>query len=160
MSLQYRTRDMSEDRRWERRLRLLGIFLLDVVDEWCLDDHEFPCDFVLSSTLYLFSPRCDPISTKESGLSSFLEEAAKPPETECALAHPEKSLDLHLVLIQSLRELITQQAKKWELGDTISPSTIGALAKMIVDQVIQHKYVKFHRTQTTSRDHGGFHGLW
>ena len=160
MSLQYRTRDMSGDRKWERRLRLFGLLLLDLTDSWCISDDPFPFDFAISSTLYLFSPRCDPHGTRESGLASTLQRVVQPAEQECSAAVPNHTGEQRAQLIGRIHGLLTDQITGWENGDTLTPASIGALAQSIVDTIIVENYVKFHRTQTTSRDHGGFHGLW
>ena len=157
MTLQYRTRDMSEDRRWERLLRLL---LLDTVDQWCRDDSGFPAEFLLSSILHLFSFNCKPFTISENGLQGYLAEAIQTPEGECARAQPTWSFERKNAMVDSLKDHIEQQLAQWENGDTISPAIIGDFAQVLVDNVVRLKYVVFHRTQTTSRDHGGFHGFW
>ena len=157
MTLQYRTRDMSDDRRWNQRVRLSNCLLMDVVDWWCRDDREFPFESTVASLLYLFSPRCDPFSVSESDLRQTLLDVVDSPSVEYARTWPNHDSQKQSDVITSLSTVLQDTVAQWLEGSMSTPS-VHSLNQQVVDCLVDFKYVTFHHNQTTHRDGGGFHG--
>lgn len=154
MTLQYRTRDMSDDRSWQQRVRLSYRLLMDAVDSWYRGDDDFPFMFIVASILYLFSPRCDPFRTLETNLRQQLAKVVDSPSVECAKTWPHQSETHRSKLISSITDILRDAVDQWIRGSLASPS-VGAVNEQLVEEVVAHGYVTFHRHQTTRRDDGG-----
>ena len=149
---------MSGDREWERRVRLFSLLLLDLTDQWCRSDGDFPFDFAVSSTLYLFSSRCNPMDTPETDLLLSLRSIVESPDSECQTAMPNHSGDQRDDLVSTVRAIFVEYVAECEAGQTPISALIDSLSQQVVDTLKSSKYVVFHHTQTTSRD-GGFHSF-
>src|SRR5688500_7214230 len=121
MTLQYRTRDMSDDRRWDQRLRLSETLLMDVVDWWCRGDHDFPLDSTVASLLFIFSPRCDPFAIPVSNVKQWLFDRVDSPSVECARTWPRHDEQTRSDLIAALIGTLQQAIEGWNAGTETAP---------------------------------------
>lgn len=159
MTLQYRTRNTWDDQQWNQRVRLSDSLLMDVVDWWCRGEREFPVDSTVASFLFLYSPRCKPFAIHEAGLRRKLFDTVDSPSAECALTWPTHDKRQQLALIESLRTILQDAVGKWNEG-LLSELPVAVVNQRLADEIVDHKYVVFHHTQTTRRDGGGFYALW
>src|SRR5437899_2748487 len=121
MTLQYRTRNMSDDRRWNQRVRLSELLLIQIVDRWCRDDGDFPIEPMVASFLFIFSPRCDPFSIPDSSVKRQLFDVVGSPSHECALTWPNHDDQKRSGFIATLTAVLQDTVKKWEGGSLSNP---------------------------------------
>ena len=158
MTLQYRTRDLSDDRKWHRRTRLCALHISAAVDRWCRDDGAFPIESTVSSVLFLFSPHCDLDQIRESELCVVLSQMALLPEAEIANTWPHQDEGQRTRLIDALTDVLNDAVAQWTVESIATPS-LDVVNQRIVSTLLEHRYVMIHHTQTTKRDNGGFHGV-
>lgn len=157
MSLQYRTRSLSEDRNWWQRIRLCNTLLLETTDWWCRSGDEFPVSETVDAIVYLFSPRCDPDNEPESGLRERLAKTAESVEVEYVRAWPNRNPDQATELRVSITEVLNCAEAEWLAGSLLEP-TIETVTQQIASEIARLQFVVFHHRHTTRRDFGGFHG--
>jgi hypothetical protein len=156
MTLQYKTRDMGEDREWQQRIRLSRCFLLEAVDWWWRTDSEFPVDGTIASVLYVFSPRCNPFDVSETRVRQHLLNIVGTSSVEYSQTWPRHTDAQRLELVNAISHILRDAVERWNEG-TLEP-TIEMVNQQIIDQIVAQKYVTFHHHHTTRRDFGGFHG--
>ena len=157
MSLQYRTRNMWEDRLWQQRVRLSQCLIVETVDWWCRNDVTFPLSETIAAVLFLFSPRCDPLRVPETNIRQHMAEHVGAPRTEYIQTWPQHPESRGTELIDRLSQIFNGAVHDWSAGSMLTP-TIESVKQQIVDGIVTHHYVVFRHHQTTSRDFGGFHG--
>jgi hypothetical protein len=148
---------MSDDRRWNQRVRLFNRLLLGVVDQWCREEVDFPVQPTVASLLYLLSARCDPFSIAETELPDALFGVVASPATEFARTWPALDAQIGAELIDRLSLILENAVEQWEHG-SLMDLAVANVGQKLVDASIEHGYFKFHRYLTTCRDGGGFHG--
>lgn len=157
MSLQYRTRSMSDDRDWLQRCRLCELLLIDTLDWWCReDDLEFPVVPMVSAVLFLYGPDCKPFRESEYGLRERLLQSPLPPADLFRIAWPNHDASKCDSLVSDLSEVLRRSIDVWT-NQPISQLPAETVAERLADIIIAHQYVVFRRRETTRRD-GGFYG--
>lgn len=156
MTLQYRPRSLWEDRLWFQRVRLAELLILDTVDWWCRKDLEFPIQQTIGGFLFLFSPRCAPFDIPERSVRQYLQEHAKAPLDEYALAWPNKSIDTGDEIVGDLTGKLRSAVDRWssEPIASLAPETV---TEDLVGCIVARGFVVFRHFKTTRRD-GGFFG--
>lgn len=157
MSLQYRTRNMGDDRDWLQRRTLCEALLVETVDWWCRNEEtEFPISSVISSTLYLFAKRCNPFQESERGIRVRLLESTDNALEEFRNAWPNKSVSSGNALVEDLKITLQNAIAVWA-ETSISQLPVEQVADQLANCIAAHQYVVFYRRESTRRD-GGFFG--
>ena len=156
MTLQYRTRNMSEDRRWRERIRLSERLIINLVDCWCCENSEFPFSQAVAGILYLFSPRCPALDSPEVEILEGVFERIGTPQEEYRQTWPQRPEARGSELIASLSQILEDAVRQWSDVSMRAP-TIESVAQQAADAISVQQYVIFHHCQTTRRDFGGFY---
>jgi hypothetical protein len=147
---------MSEDRKWQQRVRLSGLLLLESFDCWCRGQSEFPIERTIASVLYLLSARCDPFGMRENRICEQLSESVTGPVDEYSKTWPGRFVADAFELVNALSQILVTAVEQWNEGK-IDPA-VESVNQQIVEQVVARKYVVFRHNETTGRDYGGFYG--
>lgn len=156
MTLQYRLRDMSADRRWQQCVTLAERLVVESLDLWCRGDEDFPKLTTVAAILYLFSSRCDPFRFPLQNVRQTVAAHVGSVSAEYHLNCPNGLAEQGTALVASLCEVLDSAISQWNQGSVVSP-TAEAVVQKVVDLLIEHQYVIFYHHQTTRRDFGGFH---
>lgn len=147
---------MWQDLIWRQRVRVSGLFLLDVVDHWCREGDEFPLSKTVAGLLYVFSARFDPMDTPESNIRERIFEHTGTPRAEYLLTWPKRSDSQASELTDALSTAITEAVSRWADG-SLRTTSIDSVIDQVMKLIVAKQYTIFHHFQTTRRDSGGFH---
>jgi len=157
MSLQYRTRSRWDDLLWLQRVRLSERLILELVDDWCRGNDEFPVQQTVAALLYIFSPQCDPLKVPESKLCERVFEMVGSAQSEYLQTWPQRSESDAAELIEALYQTFSGAVRQWSDGSA-GTAAIGIVNEQVARLIVAKQYVVFHHFETTHRDFGGFYG--
>ena len=157
MSLQYRTRRMSDDRDWLQRCTLCTKLLVEVLDWWCRNDEsDFPVAPMVISILYLFSPKCNPFQESARDLRERLFQSQVVAIQAFQTASPNPVISAGNALLLDLTSVLGEAVKVWS-NNSITQLPPESVSGQIARCIVSHKFVLFHHRESTRRD-GGFYG--
>ena len=151
MTLQYRIRPKYEDDRWRHRIRICNLLILESVDEWCNSDLKFATEDCVRCSLHLFSKRCALTGIREHGVKSQLLSESFDCRKEYAMEWPRRTDADCSSLVGSMSQVLLDAEAQWECSG-IGTLSVEDVAGQLVDEIVAHQFVVFHRTETTRRD--------
>ena len=156
MSLQYRMRDMSADRRWQQCVTLSERLIIETLDLWCRTDQDFPTSQLVAAVLYLFSPRCEPLALSIQNVRKTVFEQVGSADDEYRHSWPNRTPQQCVDMIRAMESTLENAVRQWSEGSILTPTT-ESVNQQLVELIIAHQYVVFYHHQTTRRDFGGFY---
>ena len=101
--------------------------------------------------LHLFSKRCALTGIREHGVKSQLLSESFDCRKEYAMEWPRRTDADCSSLVGSMSQVLLDAEAQWECSG-IGTLSVEDVAGQLVDEIVAHQFVVFHRTETTRRD--------
>lgn len=151
MTLQYRIRSQHEDDKWRQKIQLCYALILQVTDEWCRSDYDYPTQNVVACVFSIFSPETKPDDLAKHELFEYLLNLVGDPTSEYAKVWPQREPTFSQELIHALTTILDDATLSWADSGLQNP-TIESVVQLIVNEVVHQQFVIFHHWESTCRD--------
>lgn len=145
MSLQYSSPSSDDDAYWAPRWALCHRFLTSLINEWCLNDIEFPVDGAVAVLLRIVGPKFD-VQDQGSWNVSVHQwlESTQTAESEFNANWPHRSTTEGAEIVQALTKSISKSLETWTEGHGETPP-VDEMLFDVIQVLLDARCVRIHR---------------